>query len=302
VLIEAFSDQQPTIAYGFNRKERKLLRIGEARPKLKADTQAQMDFVRIKARDGLELPAYISYPAGLERKNLPMVVLVHGGPWTRGGHWGWNDEVQFLASRGYAVLQPEFRGSTGFGRKHFEAGWRQWGGAMQRDVADAARWAVAQGIADPKRIAIAGASYGGYSALMGVVQDADLFRCAVSWVGPTDLELLHSARWSDLSPEFRLHGFAKMVGDPATEADKLRAASPLRLADKVARPVLMAYGAADRRVPIEHGRRMRDALKAANKPHEYHEYPSEGHGWATLATRVDFWGRVEAFLGQHLRV
>jgi dienelactone hydrolase len=301
VLIEAASDQQPAISFSFNRKERKLLRLGEAMPRIKAPTQGQMDFVRIKARDGLEMPAYLTVPAGAERKALPLVLWVHGGPWARGGHWRWDAELQFLASRGYAVLQPEFRGSTGFGRKHFEAGWKQWGQAMQNDLADAARWAIAQGIADPKRIAIAGASYGGYAALMGVIRDAELFRCAVSWVGPTDLELLHSARWSDISPEFKLHGFGRLVGDPATESAMLRNQSPLRQAEKVAAPVLLAYGGVDRRVPVEHGRRMRDALKAANKPHEYHEYPSEGHGWATLATRVDFWGRVEAFLGQHLR-
>jgi dipeptidyl aminopeptidase/acylaminoacyl peptidase len=218
----------------------------------------------------------------------------------RGTSWSWNAEVQFLASRGYAVLQPEFRGSTGFGASHHEAGWKQWGRAMQDDLADGARWAIAQGIADPKRIAIAGASYGGYAALMGLVRDPDLYACAINWVGVTDLDLLFSATWSDFSPSFRRHGLPRLVGDRRADAAMLREHSPIHRAAEIKKPVLMAYGRKDRRVPIEHGERMRDALRRHNPNVEWVLYDEEGHGWHKRETNIDFWTRVEKFLARHL--
>jgi len=300
VLVEAFSDAQPSVHYLFHTGQKKLTKLGAAMPGIDPRRMGPMDLVRYPARDGLSIPAYLTLPANGARKNLPLVVLVHGGPWVRGGDWRWQPEVQFLASRGYAVLQPEFRGSTGFGSKHFKAGWRQWGQAMQNDLADGARWAIAQGIADPRRIAIAGASYGGYAAMMGLVNDPDLFRCAVNWVGVTDLMLMYTAYWSDIDDESKRYGLPRLLGDPKAEADKLRAHSPLHQAARIRQPVLMAYGGVDERVPIAHGERMRDALRAHNPSVEFIEYPSEGHGWARPETNIDFWGRVETFLGRHL--
>lgn len=192
-VVRAFSDRQPPQFLLYHRGTKKLLRLGAAHPDIRPAQMGAGDFVRIQARDGLPIPAYLTLPPGEQNTKLPLVVLVHGGPWARGAAWGWDAEVQFLASRGYAVLQPEFRGGTGFGQKHFKAGFKQWGQTMQDDLADAARWAIAQGVADPKRVAIAGASYGGYAALMGLVKDPDLFRCAVNWVGVSDLNLLYSA-------------------------------------------------------------------------------------------------------------
>jgi dipeptidyl aminopeptidase/acylaminoacyl peptidase len=227
-------------------------------------------------------------------------VYVHGGPYLRGAKWEWNNEVQFLASRGYAVLQPEFRGSTGFGIKHFQAGWKQWGLAMQDDVADGAKWAIAQGIADPKRVCIAGASYGGYATLMGLINDSSLYRCGFQWVGVSDINLMYSAYWSDVSGEFKRHGMPKLIGDREKDAAQLKATSPLEQAARLKQPLLMAYGGFDVRVPIEHGTRLRDALRTAGNNVEWIEYRDEGHGWRKSATDVDFWGRVEKFLAENI--
>ena len=214
--------------------------------------------------------------------------------------------AKVMARGHWVIMFPEGtriargKAATGFGSKHFKAGWRQWGQAMQNDLADGARWAIAQGIADPRRIAIAGASYGGYAAMMGLVNDPDLFRCAVNWVGVTDLMLMYTAYWSDIDDESKRYGLPRLLGDPKVEADKLRAHSPLHQAARIRQPVLMAYGGVDERVPIAHGERMRDALRAHNPAVEFIEYPSEGHGWARPETNIDFWGRVETFLGRHL--
>jgi dipeptidyl aminopeptidase/acylaminoacyl peptidase len=260
-----------------------------------------MDMVRYKARDGLEIPAYLTLPAASAvKKNLPLIVYVHGGPWGRGATWQWRADVQFLASRGYAVLQPEFRGSTGFGLKHFKAGFKQWGLAMQDDLADGARWAVALGIADPKRICIMGASYGGYATLMGLARDGDLFRCGVEWVGVTDMLLLFDASWSDLNDAFKRYALPEMIGDRVKDAALLEASSPVKQAARIRNPLLMAYGRIDRRVPIEHGKRMREALKANNPDVEWVEYEKDGHGWSLPETEIDWWTRVEKFLARHL--
>lgn len=300
LLLTSWSDVQPPRHYLFHRGTKKLTLLGAAQPGIAAAQMAQVDFVRFKARDGLEIPAYLTRPTGSAGRPLPLVVMVHGGPWVRGGYWGWEAEAQFLASRGYAVLAPEFRGSTGFGHRHFTAGLKQWGQAMQDDLADAARWAVAQGIADRQRIAVAGASYGGYAALMGLVRDGDLFRCAISLVGVSDITLLYDEALGNVDDDWRLFGLKTLVGDPRTEAERLKAASPVQQAERIRNPVLLAYGRQDRRVPLVHGERIRDALKRHNAQVEYVVYDDEGHGLAKPVNRIDFWTRAEAFLGRHL--
>ncbi len=232
-----------------------------------------------------------------------MVVLVHGGPYVRGRQWGWDSESQFLASRGYLVLEPEFRGSTGYGEAHFRAGWKQWGLAMQDDIADAARWAIAQGLADPQRICIAGASYGGYAALMGLIRDPDLYKCGINWVGVTDIELLYTGSWtrdSDTSDAQKRYGMPALVGDPVKDAAQFAATSPLKQADRLTQPLLLAYGGADLRVPLYHGRKLYDAVRQTNKDVEWVVYDEEAHGWTLVATRLDFWGRVERFLQRQI--
>lgn len=300
VLVEAYSDVHPARFFVWHRGDKQLTLLGQARPRVQPAQMATMDFVRYAARDGLSIPAYLTLPPGGVRKNLPLVVLVHGGPWVRGTTWGWNAEVQFLASRGYAVLQPEFRGSTGFGERHFRAGFKQWGLAMQDDLTDGARWAIAQGVADPKRVAIAGASYGGYAALMGLVKEPALFRCGVCWAGVSDIDLMYAAHWSDAPGVWKEHGMPQMIGDRVADAEQLRATSPLQQAARIRNPLLIAHGRLDQRVPIEHGRRLHAAVKAHNPDVEYVEYAEEGHGWADEETQLAWWRRVEAFLGRHL--
>ncbi len=303
LLVTASSDVRPPVHYLYHTGTRKLSLLGAAHPEIKPAAMGTMDPVRYQARDGLEIPAWLTLPRGSEklaRKNLPMVVLVHGGPWSRGSRWGWDRDAQFLASRGYAVLQPEFRGSTGYGLRHFKAGWQQWGLAMQNDLADAARWAIAQGVADPQRICIMGASYGGYATLMGLVNDPGLFRCGINYVGVTDIDLMFSVDWSDVSDEAKRYGYGALIGDPVARAAQFKATSPLQQAARIRQPVLMAYGEWDRRVPLVHGEKMRDALKAHNPQVEWVVYEKEGHGWTRVETRLDFWGRVERFLARHL--
>ena len=304
VLVQAWSDVQPDLVLLYHRGTRKLTRLGTTHPGIDPQQMGLTDFVRYRAADGLQIPAYITLPPGHafdgKPKNLPLVVLVHGGPWVRGTRWHWQDEVQFLASRGYAVLQPEFRGSTGFGDQHFKAGFRQWGQAMQRDLADGARWAIAQGIADPQRIAIAGASYGGYATLMGLLQNPEIFRAGISWVGVTDPGLMFSVTWSDVTEESKRYGYATLIGDPVADAEHFKTISPLAQAARIRQPLLLAHGEWDARVPIVHGEKFRDANRPHNPQLDWVVYPEEGHGWRKLETQVDFWGRVERFLARHL--
>lgn len=300
VLVHAFSDIDPGRYLLFTAATGKLTELGQRMPGIDPARMAPKEMVRYLARDGLQIPAYLTLPKAGPKKNLPLVVLVHGGPWVRGGSWAWNAQVQFLASRGYAVLQPEFRGSTGFGYKHFQAGWKQWGLAMQDDVADGARWAIAQGIADSGRVCIAGASYGGYATLMGLVNDPGLYRCGINWLGVTDLDLMYSITWSDFSDIHKRYTMPVLVGDRERDAEQFKRTSPLAQAARIKQPLLMAYGGADRRVPIAHGTRLRNAVEKENRQLEWVEYTEEGHGWALVKNRVDFWSRVESFLERNI--
>jgi dipeptidyl aminopeptidase/acylaminoacyl peptidase len=301
VLVYAFSDVDAGKYFLYNTGTSKLTELGPRMRNIDPRQMASVQFIKYKARDGLLVPAYLTLPRGAPAKNLPLVVMVHDGPWLRGMAWHWNAAVQFLASRGYAVLQPEFRGGTGFGRAHFKAGWKQWGLAMQDDIADGARWAISQGIADGARICVAGEGYGGYATLMGLARDADLFRCGVSWMGTTDLDLMFSSNGDgNLTNFVRSYSLPLMIGDRERDAEQLKATSPLLQAARIKQPVLLAYGGADRLVPIVNGTRLRDAVQKHNSQVEWVEYTEEGHGWALLKNRVDFWGRVEKFLERNI--
>lgn len=279
------------------------------RPGLEPKRMASVAFTRIRARDGRELPLWLTLPAGFERRagapSTPpraAVVLVHGGPWLRGGYWEWSAMEQFLASRGYVVISPEFRGSAGYGFAHQVAGYRQWGQAMQDDVADATRWAREQGLAD--RFCIAGASFGGYSALMGLVRHGELYRCGVAWAAASDLFLLLRGSWwvdDDMASIDRRVFLPRRVGDAERDAEMLKANSPLEQAARIRAPLLLAHGARDRRVPIEHSHRLREAMRAAGNEPQWVSYGDEAHGWLKLETHVDFARRLEAFLEQHLK-
>jgi dipeptidyl aminopeptidase/acylaminoacyl peptidase len=303
VLVRSYSDAIPLSFALYNTQTRQINKIADTRPGINPAQMGRQQFVRYKARDGLEIPALLTLPPGAKRSGLPLVVLVHGGPYVRGASWGWNRESQFLASRGYAVLEPEYRGSTGFGVRHFKAGWKQWGLAMQDDIADGARWTIAKGLVDPKRICIAGASYGGYATLMGLVNDPGLYKCGVDWVGVTDINLLYNGSWnfaSDLGEEWKKYGMPDMVGDQVKDAAQLKATSPLAQAARITQPVLMAYGGVDVRVPIYHGHKFYDAVTRTNKNVEWIEYPEEAHGWRLPKNNIDFWTRVERFLDKNI--
>jgi dipeptidyl aminopeptidase/acylaminoacyl peptidase len=302
VLVRAYADTMPDTYLLYHTEAKTFTKIVDSRPLVKSGEMARQAFVKVKARDGLEIPTWVTTPRGTG-KNLPMVVLVHGGPYVRGGEWGWEPQRQFLASRGYLVVEPEFRGSDGYGFKLLTSGFKQWGLKMQDDIADAAKWAIAQGMADPKRICIAGASYGGYATLMGLIRDPDLYKCGINWAGVTDIELMYTGTWlddSDLSAQWKRHGMPDLVGDPVKDAQQLKDTSPLLNATRITQPLLLAYGSSDRRVPLFHGKKFLSAVKEGNKQVEWIEYPGEGHGWGLAENRIDFWTRVERFLDRHI--
>ncbi|MDH0867651.1 prolyl oligopeptidase family serine peptidase [Mitsuaria sp. GD03876] len=278
--------------------------LGAQQPDVDPRAMAGLELHRIKARDGVEVPVWLTLPKGVAPgKPAPAVVLVHGGPFLRGRTWEWDGMSQFLASRGYLVIEPEFRGSQGYGDKHFRSGYRQWGQAMQDDVADALRWAQSQKLATD-RACIAGGSYGGYSTLMGLAKDGDLYRCGVAWSGATDLMLwIKGDRWvdDDLGSSYRNYLAPQEIGDPVKDADMLKANSPVYLAERIRAPLMLVYGERDRRVPIEHGERMREALVKAGRPPEWVTYRGEAHGFGNLDNSVDFANRLQGFLDKHLK-
>ena len=302
LLVFSFSDKDPGKYHLFDVEKRQLIEILAVRPWIKPEQMAERRFIRYPARDGLSIPAYLTLPPGKPAKDLPLVVLVHGGPFLRGETWHFDEEAQFLASRGYAVLQPDFRGSMGYGWKHYSSGLKQWGLAMQDDLNDGVDALVKQGTVNRDRVCIAGASYGGYAVMMGLVRDPQVWKCGINWVGVTDLSLLTDATWSDTNQYWDAAGewYKFAVGDSNADRQRFEQTSPLRNAGKITRPVLMAYGSDDQRVPIEHGERMKAALERNNVPVEYVLYTREGHGFLLEANNIDFWKRVEAFLAKNI--
>jgi len=300
-VVTSTSDVQPGAFYLFDRDARKLEWLADSSPWIDPGQMSPMQPVRYAARDGLEIPAYLTLPRGSTGKDQPMVVLVHGGPWVEGARWYYNPEVQFLASRGYAVLQPNYRGTTRYGWKHFSSSFMQWGLAMQDDITDGVKWAIARGYADPGRICIYGASYGGYAALMGLAKTPELYKCAIDYVGITDLKLFVSGASSDLaySPFMRYEARA-MIGDPERDAARLKATSPVELAGEIKAPVFLAYGSADRRVIPEHGTRMKAALEAAGRKPLWMNAAGEGHGYRTMENDVKFYEAMEQFLAGNI--
>ncbi len=300
-LVYAYSDTDPGAYYLLDADKQKLELVAISRRSIKPEAMPARKPVRYVARDGLEIPAYLTLPKGKEAKSLPIVLYVHGGPFVRGAYWGWSAEPAFLASLGYAVLEPEFRGSAGWGSKLQMAGWKQWGRGMQDDLNDGVDWLAKEGIGDPKRACIMGASYGGYAVMMGLARDPERWRCGINYVGVTDINLMFDVTWSDYAYSYWIEYAAKeQIGDPDKDAAMLKAASPLENAAKIRGPVLMAYGLQDRRVPIIHGEKMRDALVKQGTPVEWVVYQEEGHGFLLEKNRFDFYTRVAKFLADNL--
>ncbi|MBV1775012.1 S9 family peptidase [Burkholderiaceae bacterium DAT-1] len=277
----------------------RLEQLFDSSPDIHPDAMGHARAYAYKARDGLDIPAYLTLPPGGAKK-LPLVAYIHGGPDVR-DTWGYDPIVQQLATAGYAVFQPQFRMSTGFGWKLFRSGWKQWGLTMQDDITDGIQQLVDDGIVDPARICIMGASYGGYAAMYGVAKTPDLYKCAVNFVGVTDISLLYSVTWGDTAGSaFAKYSLKDMHGDPDKDQDYMRKASVLENADKIKAPVLMAYGSDDIRVPLIHGQRIRDLLQKKGNTVEWKVYAGEGHGWSKLENRLDWAARFQSFIDRYI--
>ena len=296
-IVTARTSQQPTRYYLYDFEKNSLEWLVDSRPWIKPGQMAEMKPVEFKARDGRTLHGYLTIPQGSDGKNLPMVMNPHGGPWARDG-WGYNPETQFLANRGYAVMQINFRGSTGFGRDHLMSSWKQWGRTMQDDITDGVMWAVEQGIVDKDRVCIYGGSYGGYATMAGLTYTPDLYQCGINYVGVTDIALLFET--APDSWEAGKGTLKKMVGDPDTEKEFLEEWSPSNHADKIRVPVFMAYGLQDPRVNIRHAKVMEKGLKKNDVEYELMVKKNEGHGFRKTENQRDFYSRMESFLDENL--
>jgi len=299
-IVYVSRDVNPGEAWFFDSKKMKLKKLYDSRPDLPSEHLATMRPVRYKARDGLEIPAYLTVPKGVEGENLPTIIVPHGGPWSR-DVWGYEPITQFLANRGYAVLLPNFRGSTGYGKSFLNAGNKEWGtGAMQHDLTDAVKYLVSEGIADPERVAIMGGSYGGYATLAGVTFTPDLYAAGVSIVGPSNIITLLDSIPPYWGPIKNI--FFKRVGDPDDPEDRkrLEEQSPFYHATEIKAPLLVIQGANDPRVKQAESDMIVVALRDLERPVEYLVAPDEGHGFAGEENRLAMFAVAEEFLAKHL--
>ncbi|MCC2958814.1 S9 family peptidase [Massilia sp. IC2-477] len=298
VLIRSYADVDPGTWYLFDLPNKKMNMIGKVNQSLDPAKLRPVEITSYQAPDGLTIPAYLTRPH--ERKEpAPMVVLIHGGPIAR-DEWEFNAEVQLLAERGYLVFQPQFRGSAGFGREFERAGYREWGRAMQDDITAGVEHLVKRGLADGQRICIVGASYGGYAALWGLVKTPDLYRCGASFAGVSDISRMYSD-WSDTSfDKVSRQLMMDRIGDKEKSAELFDPVSPLVHAAKIKAPVLLMHGEEDERVPISHGKKMRDALAANKKDVTWKSFEREGHGLHYIASQVGYFDALLEFLDKHL--
>ncbi len=296
-LVVTHGDRELGTYWFYDAREKRLEKLADLGPWLKENEMARMKPVEYTARDGLKIHGYLTLPLDTEPKNLPVVILPHGGPWARDS-WGFDPEVQFLVNRGAAVLQMNFRGSTGYGKAFWQAGFKQWGRAMQDDITDGVRWLLAQGVADPKRIAIYGASYGGYAVLAGLAFTPDLYCCGVDYVGVSNIFTLLASIPPYWEPVREM--FCEQVGDPEKDRDLLKSVSPLFSADRIKAPLLVAQGANDPRVKKAESDQIVEALRSRGIPVEYIVKDNEGHGFSNEENRFDFYRAMERFLGKTL--
>jgi dipeptidyl aminopeptidase/acylaminoacyl peptidase len=293
-ILYVYSDRNPGEYFLFDRETKHARHIGSRGRDLVPEHMGSTRLVQIEARDGLPLEGLLTLPAGGAEKNLPLVVHPHGGPFDVVDRWGFDPRVQLLATRGYAVLQVNFRGSGGYGSAFVRAGYRQWGGSMQDDLTDATRWAIEQGIAAPGRICLFGASYGGYASLMGVAKEPDLYACAVGDVGVYDL-----ASWSR-RVDFQKQRWGKNYLEEAVGTDGLHEVSPVQLAANIKVPVFLAAGENDRRAPVQQTEMMEAALKRAGVPVQTLYFRGEGHGYYSTDNKLKFYSELLGFLDSQI--
>ena len=299
MLVYASSDRYFGGYYLYDVKSGNLSKLADFKPWIKEQDMAEMKPVSYVSRDGLTIHGYLTLPKGIKAEKLPVVVNPHGGPWARDS-WGFNSEVQFLANRGYAVFQMNFRGSTGYGRKFWESSFKQWGRTMQNDITDGVKWLISEGIADSSRIAIYGASYGGYATLAGITLTPELYCCAVDYVGVSNMFTFMKTippYWEPLRQMFY-----EMVGDPVKDSLMLAEVSPVFHADRIRCPLLVAQGANDPRVNVNESNQMVEALKNRGVPVEYIVKENEGHGFYNQENQFDFYRAMEKFLATHMVV
>jgi dipeptidyl aminopeptidase/acylaminoacyl peptidase len=297
LIIRTYSDRSLGAYYLYDSVKDKLELIANVSPWINEDEMAEVKPYSYVTSDGLPLQGYLTLPKGKEPKNLPLVVNPHGGPWHRDA-WGFNPEVQFLANRGYAVLQVNFRGSTGYGRKFWESSFKQWGLAMQRDLTEGVNNLIEAGIADPKRVAIYGGSYGGYAVLAGLAFTPDVYAAGVDFVGVSNLFTFMNS----IPPYWKqyLETLYEMVGDPVKDEELLRAASPVFHVDKIKAPLLIAQGRKDPRVNVNESDQMVEALKKRGIDVPYMVKDNEGHGFHNEENKIEFYEMMEKFLQKHL--
>ncbi len=297
MIVLAWSDRDPGTYFALDTAHHRLSPIVRVKPRIKPDQMRPMEPISFPARDGLVLHGYLTRPALAPGERIPLIIHPHGGPYGIRDEWGFDSEVQFLANRGYAVLQINYRGSGGYGRKFERAGYHEWGGKMQDDLTDAVHWAIAQGFVDPARVAISGASYGGYATLSGLVSTPELYCCGVNYVGVSDLNTLVRTGQAEGTHGTDLF-YKQCVG---ADRDYLRSRSPVNFIDRLRVPLLNAYGYNDPRVEIQQWNRLESKLKEFKKPYEILIEENEGHGFRNESNRLAFYRRMEAFLEKNLR-
>ncbi|HNX56837.1 MAG TPA: S9 family peptidase [Prolixibacteraceae bacterium] len=297
-MIRTYSDKSRGAYYMFDKTSGELKKLADLTPWLNEKELCDMKPITYKSRDGLTIQGYLTLPKGYDPKNLPVVINPHGGPWAR-DYWEFNPEVQFLANNGYAVLQMNYRGSTGFGKSFWESSFKQWGRTMQDDISDGVKWLADQGIADPKRVAIYGGSYGGYATLAGLTLTPELYAAGVDYVGVSNMFTFMKT----IPPYWKpmLDMFYEMVGNPKTDSLKLAEVSPVYHVDKIVAPLFVAQGANDPRVNKAESDQIVDALKKRGIAVEYMVKDNEGHGFHNEENRFDFYRSMLAFLDKHLK-
>ncbi len=297
-LVGKLYDNRPTRYYFYDRAARKLGQIFSDPPETGRYTFAKIECITIKARDGLMIPCYLTLPAGIPAKNLPMILLPHGGPWAR-DDWGWDSFGQMLANRGYAALRVNFRGSAGYGKSFMNAGNGQWGvGRMQHDLTDAVKWMVQKGYVDPKRVGILGGSYGGYAVLAGLAFTPDVYACGVDMSGIANLKTFFETMpdfWKPIKRRWVLR-----IGDAEHDEELNKKISPVHHADAIRSPLLIGHGVNDPRVKISESEQIAAAMRKRNIPVTLIAYPDEGHGFQRPQNILDFLGRAEEFLAKYL--